>query len=309
LEPLTNPPEGEQAFHVVAPSLPNYGFSEGVNKVYSDWPCSDLKLTHTQRGFNLRHYGNVMNQLMLDLGYNQYVSQGGDWGSMITRIMGHYHDDHLKAAHVNMAAFLPGNVLKQPWLLLMALLPSFWPTKMERQGLKNAQDYQTDGNAYYRMHATRPMTVAYCLADSPVALLGWVYEKLLHWTDSYPFTPDEILEWVSIYWFSRAGPGASVRTYFESTNQDPQYKDEHNANAMFDWTKVLLGVSQFPKDLVNVPRILLRTLGVIGFVRNHTSGGHFAAYEKPELLVGDLREFYGPGGSGHTVVDLSANKI
>jgi hypothetical protein len=261
----------------------------------------------TQRGFNLKHYGFVLNQLMLDLGYNEYVTQGGDWGSMITRIMGRYHTEHQKAAHVNLAAFLPGNVLKQPWLFLLALFPSFWPTKLEMGGLQNGQNYVADGNGYYRMQETRPQTVAYCLSDSPVALLGWIYEKLIHWTDSYPFTPDEILVWVSIYWFSRAGPGASVRTYFEATDPDPQWKDEPKATRFWDWTNVPLGVSQFPKDIVGVPRFILRTLGSIYYEKWHSSGGHFAAYEKPQNLVEDLREFYGPGGSAHGLVNLSKN--
>ena len=226
---------------------------------------------------------------------------------MVTRIMGRYHYDHLKAAHVNLAAFQPSNVLKQPWLLLMALIPSFWPTKLEKQGLANAQDYVADGNAYYKTHQTRPQTIAYALSDSPVALVGWIYEKLLHWTDSYPWTHDELLVWISIYWFSRAGPGASVRTYFEAHVTDPQYQDEPKAYAMWDYTNVLLGVSQFPKDLVSIPRFLLRTLGSIGFERYHTSGGHFAAYEKPELLAKDVREFYGPGGGAHGLVDLTKN--
>lgn len=245
---------------------------------------------------------------MVDLGYNQYVSQGGDWGSMMTRIMGKYHTNHLKAAHVNLAAFAPSNLLKQPWLLLLAFLPGWWPTKAERQGLAHAQEYQSDGNAYYKAHATRPQTVAYALSDSPVALVGWIYEKLLHWTDNYPWTNDELLVWISIYWFSRAGPGASVRTYFEANTTDPQYLKDPGANEpMFDYTNVPLGVSQFPEDIVSIPAFLLRTLGSIKFERYHKSGGHFAAYERPEDIVGDLRDFYGPGGGADGVVNLTAN--
>ncbi|KIW09246.1 uncharacterized protein PV09_00170 [Verruconis gallopava] len=283
---LTDPGEGKQAFHVVAPSLPNYGFSEGVKK----------------RGFNLAHYGHVCNQLMLDLGYDQYVAQGGDWGSIITRIMGRFHADHMRAVHVNMLAFQPSNVLKQPWLLLTALLPSFWPTKLERQGLKNGVQYTVDGNKYYEIQRTRPQTVAYCLSDSPVALLGWVYEKLIHWTDDYPWTPDEILIWISIYWFSRAGPGASVRTYFEAHDEDAQWRGAETEYRFWDWQKALLGTSQFPRDIINIPRFLARTLGKVVFERQHTSGGHFAAWERPDELVADLQDMFGPGGGAHGCV-------
>jgi hypothetical protein len=243
---------------------------------------------------------------MLDLGYDQYVSQGGDWGSMITRKMGQHHSEHLRAININLAAFLPGNLLKRPWLFLLLLLPNFWPTKAERQGLANAQDYVADGNGYYRIQASRPQTVAYCLADSPVALLGWVYEKLLHWTDDYPWTPDEVLTWISIYWFSRAGPGASVRTYFEAHHSSPEWNGNADDDRPWDYTKPLLGASQFPRDIVYIPRFLLRTLGSIVFERLHTTGGHFAAWEKPDELAGDLREMFGPGGGAHGVIQADS---
>lgn len=172
-----------------------------------------------QRGFNLRHYGHVLNNLMLDLGYNQYVSQGGDWGSMITRMMGRHHSQHLRGIHVNLAVFDWWNLLKQPWLFLLALIwPPLWLSRKSVDGLRRAYRYVVDDSAYYQMQATRPQTVAFCLEDSPAALLGWIYEKLLHWTDNYQWTEDEVLTWVSVYWFSRAGPGASVRTYFEADN-------------------------------------------------------------------------------------------
>jgi hypothetical protein len=245
---------------------------------------------------------------MLDLGYDQYASQGGDWGSIITRTMGRHHSEHLRAAHVNLVAFAPANVFKMPYLFLMALLPSFWPTKLERQGLSNGVEYSTEGNMYYRMHQTRPQTVAYCLSDSPVALLGWIYEKLIHWTDSYPWTPDEVLTWVSIYWFSRAGPGASVRTYFEAHASNPEWNGDPADDRFWDWTKPLLGISQFPKDVIAVPRFLARTLGRIVFERFHTEGGHFAAWEKPDELATDLQEMFGPGGGAHGCVDLAVNK-
>lgn len=240
---------------------------------------------------------------MLDLGYNEYVSQGGDWGSMITRIMGQHHADHLKGIHVNLAAFKPGNLLKMPYLFLLALLPPYWPTKRQRDGLARGQEYTADGNAYYQMQRTRPQTVAYCLADSPVALLGWVYEKLLHWTDAYPWTPDEILTWISIYWFSRAGPGASVRTYFEATDRSPEWHaPTPNTDEFWEYTTPVLGLSQFPRDIVNVPRFVARTLGSIVFERYHDQGGHFASWERPEELAADVQAMYGPGGGAHGCV-------
>lgn len=172
---------------------------------------------------------------MLNLGYDQYVTQGGDWGSIIVRTMGRYHHQHLRGIHVNLAMFSLGNLLKQPWLFLLALLPRFWPTRQGIAGLLRGLAYASGGNDYYRLHSSRPQTVAYCLADSPVGLLGWMYEKLIHWTDNYQWTEDEILTWVSIYWFSRAGPGASVRTYFEAENPSKEWNSTAADNRFWDW--------------------------------------------------------------------------
>ncbi|KAF2101773.1 alpha/beta-hydrolase [Rhizodiscina lignyota] len=264
---LTEGGADSPAFHVVAPSLPNYGFSEGVSKT----------------GFNLRHYGEV-----------------GDWGSLITQMMGRNYHENLRAVHINFVFFDPMNLLKQPLRLLQALIIPW--TKFEWQGLKSAWSYITTGNAYYKIHQTRPQTVAYCLADSPVALLGWIYEKLLHWTDNYPWTEDEILTWVSIYWFSAAGPGASVRTYFEAETPTPPYGIPAD-KAFFAWNNVPLGLTQFPKDVMGIPRAFTRTLGNIVFENWASDGGHFAAWERPEVLARDLRRMFGRGGGAYGVVD------
>lgn len=177
---------------------------------------------------------------MLALSYPRYVAQGGDWGSIITRTMGRDPDTapHLQAIHVNLAMFSPRNLLlAQPWLLLAALCwPPYWPTlRTGLQGLLRGLAYVAGGNDYYRLQSSRPQTVAYCLADSPVGLLGWVYEKLVHWTDGYPWTEDEVLTWVSVYWFSRAGPGASVRTYFEAENPSEEWNGAVKDRRFWDW--------------------------------------------------------------------------
>lgn len=197
-------------------------------------------MTVGQRGFNLRHYGFVLNNLMLDLGYSQYVAQGGDWGSIITRTMGRHHDRSLRGIHVNLAMFDVLNLLKQPWLILLALLwPPSWPTRKDLGGLSRGMAYVSGGNDYYRLQSSRPQTVAYCLEDSPVGLLGWMYEKLIHWTDDYPWTEDEVLTWVSIYWFSRAGPGASVRTYFEAEHPSKEWNGTPADKKFWEWVSCL----------------------------------------------------------------------
>lgn len=173
---------------------------------------------------------------MLNLGYAQYVAQGGDWGSIITRTMGRHHDQSLRAIHVNLAAFDILNLLKQPWLILLALIwPPFWPTRQGFDGLSRGMAYVSGGNDYYRLQSSRPQTVAYCLEDSPVGLLGWMYEKLVHWTDDYPWTEDEVLTWISVYWFSQAGPGASVRTYFEAEHPSKEWNGMSSDRKFWEW--------------------------------------------------------------------------
>lgn len=173
---------------------------------------------------------------MLGLGYDKYVAQGGDWGSIITRTMGRHHAENLRGIHVNLAMFDPLNLLKQPWLVVLALLwPPLWISKKGINGLLNGLAYVSGGNDYYRLQSSRPQTVAYCLEDSPVGLLGWVYEKMIHWTHDYPWTDDEVLTWVSIYWFSKAGPGASVRTYFEAENPSKHWNGTFADKKFWDW--------------------------------------------------------------------------
>lgn len=198
---------------------------------------------------------------MLSLGYNQYVAQGGDWGSIIARTMGRHHEHHLRAVHVNLAMFEPKNLLWKPWLILLSLLwPPLWPSRQGIAGLLRGLAYVSGGNDYYRLQSSRPQTVAYCLEDSPVGLLGWMYEKLIHWTDGYPWTEDEVLLWVSIYWFSRAGPGASVRTYFEAENPSKEWSGTPEDKRFWDWVRSSWPLRLSTKVCSTLETVLLLTL-------------------------------------------------
>jgi pimeloyl-ACP methyl ester carboxylesterase len=244
---------------------------------------------------------------MLSLGYTEYVAQGGDWGSIIIRMMGRYHQNNLRAVHVNLAVFDFASLFNQPLVLLQSLISWTWWSKTEVQGLKNGFQYATVGNSYYKMHQNRPQTVAYCLADSPVALLGWIYEKLIHWTDDYPWTDDEILTWISIYWFSTAGPGASVRTYFEAHNPSKEFGGLATDKAFWAWTKVPLGITQFPKDVIGIPKVFTQTLGNVVLQNWGKDGGHFAAWERPDVIVNALRTMFGEGGGACGVLGTVDN--
>ncbi|KAM7205987.1 alpha/beta-hydrolase [Rhypophila sp. PSN 637] len=260
-------------FDVVAPSLPNFGFSDGP----------------TKPGFNIAQYAECLHNLMLKLGYPQYVTQGGDWGYAITRTIGHLYPDSCLASHLNYIRADPPIPTRHPMLYIRSLIYRLSPS--EKAGLDRTEWFHTKGYGYNILQTTRPSTIGACLADSPVALLSWIYEKLHDWTDNYPWTDDEILTWVSIYLFSRAGPAASVRIYYEAQNRREDKKAMMGYNP-----RVKLGLSYFPRDLVVLPWYYGRTLGPVVFEKVHAEGGHFAAYEKPELLAGDLRKMFSQAG-------------
>lgn len=226
--------DGGPAFHIVAPSLPNFGFSSRID----------------QPGFGLRQYAETCHQLMQRLGYEQYAPQGGDWvrlratylicywtkaaipnmkltivwqlkGSMITLSLGAFHPEALRAIHINMIYGAPPPPTS-PWAFLRFLATHLLGLYSDREkaGLKAGADYLERGQGYFQIQKTRPNTIGIALADSPVGLLVWIYDSLVSWTDNYAWTPQEVCEWVSLYWFSRPGPAASVVIYHEAAKGD-----------------------------------------------------------------------------------------
>ena len=250
---------------------------------------------------------------MLKLGYNKYgptslfpmflflltfsiVTQGGDWGYAITRLIGALYPSHCIASHLNYIRAKPPTLLSHPLLYLRSLLPL---SATEKAGLARTAWFREQGYGYNTLQTTRPATIGAALADSPVALLAWIYEKLHDWTDAYPWADDEILTWVCIYQFSAAGPAASARIYYEAQNTYPY--DREDKRQMEYNGKVKLGLSYFPRDLLVYPKTYGRTLGDVVFEKFHSEGGHFAAWEKPELLAGDLKSMFGKGGGAEDV--------
>lgn len=271
------------AFHIVAPSLPNFGFSQKVLKP----------------GFALSQYAETCHRLMLDLGYSKYVTQGGDWGFYITRVMGILYPDHVLASHINMVRALPPTFTSNPALALQHAVTPY--TEAESKGIQRSEWFISQGQAYRQLQATKPQTLSYAFADSPVALLAWIYEKLIDWTDGYPWTDDEILTWISIYWFSTAGPNAHIRIYYEAGhNPTPLIHDRERASQWVD--KVKLGLAHFPRELSVVPRIWGKTLGSVVHESENDKGGHFAAWERPDVIVDDLQKMFGKGGRCYKIV-------
>ncbi|KAM5540925.1 hypothetical protein V8D89_005569 [Ganoderma adspersum] len=260
------------SFHVVALSLPGYGFSEAPKR----------------RGFAGAQYAEVCNKLMLSLGYNHY---GGDWGHVVgLNAVTKYGHRHIKAWHTNCPITDVGvsALLSQPRVLFNMLAYPF--DRQAQKALAQTKRHFHEGSGYMIQQATKPQTIGHCLADSPVGLLAWIYEKLVNWSDGYPWSDDEVLEWVSIYWFSRAGPTASARMYYEMTGGNK------NFFRGIRWTSVPLGISHFPREVARLPKSWMRLLGNVVFQSDHDKGGHFAAYEQPEKLADDLRKMFGAGG-------------
>ncbi|PCH40341.1 alpha/beta-hydrolase [Wolfiporia cocos MD-104 SS10] len=277
---LTEASPDHPSFHVVAISLPNFGFSEAPKK----------------KGFAGTQYAEVSNKLMLSLGYNEYVVQGGDWGHLVAKTLAvRYGHKSVKAWHTNMAAAGPPSFWTHPFRFL-AFLVTPW-TAAEKAGLAHSQQFELKGSGYFKEQSTQPQTIGYNLADSPVGLLAWIYEKLVQWTDGYPWEDDEVLTWISVYWFSRAGPAASVRIYYEVMGSAGV-----GAIVGTKYSSIPLGLSYFPKELMVVPRLWSRTIGNVVYESEHQSGGHFAAHEQPEALAADVRSMFGKGGPAFGVV-------
>ncbi|KAF1996826.1 alpha/beta-hydrolase [Amniculicola lignicola CBS 123094] len=280
----SSPSADTPAFDIIAPSLPNFGFSQKILKP----------------GFAVTQYASLCNTLMLSLGYPTYTTQGGDWGFYITRAIGLLYPQHCKASHLNMIRALPPSLSQNPVLALQhAVMPY---SEQEKKGLERSRWFQEEGNGYRVLQSTKPQTIGYAFADSPVALLAWVWEKLHDWTDGYGWTDDEILTWISIYYFSPAGPNAHVRIYYEITHTStPLIPNRERVQAYIPSVK--LGLAYFPQELSVVPKTWGRTLGPVVYESTSDRGGHFAAWERPDVIAKDLQKMYGKGGPCHGIIE------
>ena len=263
IEPLTDPTrfggKAEDAFHVVAPSLPGFGFSGKP----------------TTTGWGVPKIGEVFAELMNRLGYDRYVAQGGDWGSAITTSVGANDPEHCAAIHVTLA---------------MGARPKLdgEPTETEQNALKAAEYYQQWDSGYSQQQATRPQTVGYGLVDSPAGQAAWILEKYWAWTDcdGHPenvLTRDELLDNVMIYWVNAIG-ASSARIYWESFRGGPRPP-----------VTIPSGFSVYPKEIVPpVRKWVEERYTDIRHWREHDKGGHFAAFEVPDTFVADIRDMFAP---------------
>ncbi|KAH8674155.1 Alpha/Beta hydrolase protein [Xylariales sp. PMI_506] len=260
-------------FHVVGPSLIDFGFSSPSKK----------------KGFSMDQHAEVYHKLMLALGYDQYVVQSGDMGCLVSRsIAAKYGPKHCTACHTNSA--VPAEPTAESHPELYAKLQATPLSDFDKAGLERTARFSKQGNGYYQEQSTKPQTIGYSLTDSPVGLLSWLFEKLHDWADAYPWTDDEILTWVSIHYFSKAGPAAPSHLY---------YAMEHSSPGAFAasqrYVDVPLGIARFAKDLIMLPKLWNHTLSPIVLQSEYAQGGHFAAWERPDDIVKDLRIMFRKG--------------
>ncbi|KAK1808580.1 hypothetical protein LTR12_017051, partial [Friedmanniomyces endolithicus] len=269
------------SFHVVAPSLPNFAWSEGPK----------------QKGFGLKQYAEVNHRLMHSLGYPKYVTQGGDWGFYITRAMGLLYPQSVMASHINMIRASPPTWSSHPLLALQHALQPY--SQREKEGFERSKWFNEEGNGYRVLQCTKPQTVGYALADSPCAPPPIPTPHPIPPTNlpspDYPWTDDDLLTWISIYHFSTAGPAASLRIYYEAVHSELGGVSRDRTQQWIG--KVKLGLCHSPRELTVVPSTWARTLGPVVFESFKEKGGHFAAWEVPEEIVGDLRGMFGRGGA------------
>jgi pimeloyl-ACP methyl ester carboxylesterase len=256
--PLTDPPDPADAFHVVCPSLPGYGFS--------DRPAGP--------GWTVERIAGAWIALMARLGYDRYGAQGGDWGASITTVIGQRDPEHLAGIHL-----MPPIVAPDP-----ATSDDLTPAE---QAALDALDAARAGDGYSAVQSTRPQTVGYGLVDSPVALCAWLAEKLVAWTDE-PLDRDRLLDDVMLYWLPATGASAA-RLYAESfPDVQARFRDANT-----DVVDVPTGCSIFPRELPRPSRRwAARRYTDIRHWNEPARGGHFAAFEQPDLFVDELRAFF-----------------
>jgi pimeloyl-ACP methyl ester carboxylesterase len=264
ISPLTSPVDAETpAFHLVIPSLPGHGFSGPV----------------TEPGWNDGRVAAALAQLMARLGYDRYGVQGGDHGAFIGPRIGRDDAEHVIGVHANALVTFPTGDPAD-----MAAL-----TDAEKQRLAAMKQFQDDGSAYMQLAGSRPNTIAQLLADSPAGQLGWIVEKYREWSDQAHELPeqaidrDKILTTVSIYWLTDTA--RSVANFY--------YERFHDASMFAPKPKgtVPTGVAVFTTGDYAIRRFAEKAHNITHWSEFY-SGGHFPALEVPDLLVGDIREFF-----------------
>ena len=263
IEPLVNPTahggNAADAFHVICPALPGFGFSGKPTEI----------------GWGVERIARAWSVLMTRLGYDKYFAQGGDWGSAVTRAIGTLASEHCAGIHVTLALGTRPKLEGEP-------------SPDEQQALAGAKYYQDWDSGYSKQQATRPQTLGFGLADSPAGQAAWILEKFWAWTDceGHPeniLTRDELLDNVMFYWATNSAT-SSARLYWESFGRDRSKNGP---------VRVPVGVAAYPKEIViPIQKWLQTDFPDIRHFASMPKGGHFAAFEQPVAFVDDLRTYF-----------------
>lgn len=280
--PLSDPEShggrAEDAFDIVVPSMPGFGFSARPQAT----------------GWNPERIAGAWVELMRRLGYRRYVSQGGDWGALVTDVMGRHAPEGLLGIHVttllgaierpstpNMQTAVPpeiANALKNGEPTPAGL------SAEEKIAYEGAKNFATHGSGFRAEQGTRPQTLGYSLADSPAGLAAWFYEKFAEWTDTdgepeRALTKDEMLDDITLYWLTNTA-ASSTRIYWEDNTNKTKGGE----------VRIPAAVSRFPREIIPVPRSWAeRAYPNLVYFNELEKGGHFAAWEQPELFAGEMR--------------------
>ena len=259
-DPVAHGDDAADAFHVVVPSLPGYGFSG---------PTCD-------RGWHPGRVARAWAELMEGLGYDRYVAQGGDWGSFVTQQIARADPEHCAAIHVN-------------------LLPPIPMTEDisedEQWGIDRMNAYNDDDSGYYKEQSTKPQTIGYALDDSPVGLAAWILEKFRTWTEPSEgfetrFTKDQLLDNLMIYWVTTTAH-SSARMYYEFAHGLAD-----GSLDLFSPITIPVGYARYSNEIMSTSRRWAEAQFPLNHFADMPRGGHFAAMEVPDLFVPDVRECF-----------------
>ena len=265
-DPIAHGGSAEDAFDVIVPSLPGYGFSDRPG----------------ERGMDPKKIATLWVRLMEELGYKRFGAQGGDWGSIISIALGLDHAKRMIGIHLNYIAgrfLLGGTMNAQP------------DDEIASAYLEQLRGWWDAEGGYSHEQTTKPQTLGYGLNDSPVGLAAWIIEKFRTWSDcagdvESVFTRDQLLTNIMLYWVTQTAP-SSARLYYESRHRPLSLSRSNRVEPP-------VAVAVFPKEIAMPPRALAERGLNIARWTEMPKGGHFAAMEQPELLAKDLREFFRP---------------
>ena len=256
-DPKAHGGDAADAFHVVCPSMPGYAFSGPT----------------AERGWHPGRVAEAWAQLMARLGYDRYLAQGGDWGSIVTLQVARTDPAHCAGVHINMAPPLPATEDQ---------------TDEEKEFLAGMVTYNDNDSGYFKEQSTKPQTIGYSLDDSPAGLAAWIVEKFRTWSDcagdvERSFTKDQLIDNLMLYWVTGTAHSAG-RMYYEF---DKGLKA--GTLDLFSPLTVPVGYTRYPKEIMRTSERWAQAQYPLSYFKEQPRGGHFAAMEVPELYIDDIR--------------------